>query len=182
MVVDPRVRRRVLQEGFGELCRLRGPIFDFEAFSPPVPERFLFKFRLRSILKVAFGRPIYSEPGQVHVVEFLASAHYPDSISNEDIKFLTSPIFHPNVFTSGKVCVGGFVPSESLGHFALRIGRMIKFEPAYINEYSAANAEAAAWYVHNLATFPVDRTVLPTLDKFVAGSVRRAFIPGTIQR
>jgi hypothetical protein len=182
VVVDPRVRRRVLEEGLVELGRLRGPAFEFEAFSPPVPDRFLFKFRLRSVMALRFGQPVYSAPGHVHVLEFIASPYYPDSISNDDIRFVTAPVFHPNVFSSGKVCVGGFVPSESLGRFALRIGRMIKFEPAYINEHSAANSDAAAWYVRNLSSFPVDSTVLPSVDKFVAGPIRRTFIPGAIKK
>jgi len=180
--VDPRVRSRVLQQGHEELRRLQGPIFDFEAFGSPVPDRFRFKFTLKSVLRVNGDRPVYTNAGHIHILEFKAPASYPESITNDDIRFVTTPIFHPNVFRDGRICVGGFVPSESLGRFALRMGRMIKFDRAYINENSAANSDAATWYKRHLSEFPVDPVALPSLDRFISGARQKTFIPGSVKR
>src|ERR1035437_8870801 len=166
-MVDPRVRRRVLQEGYQELCRLRGSLFDFEAFTPSTPERFIFKFRLKSVMTLRGGAPVYSGPNHIHTVEFAPPSAYPEIVTANDIHFTSVSIFHPNVYTDGRICIGDYVPSESLGRFVLRIARMIKFEPAFINENSAANRGAVPWYSANIRSFPVDRTALPSLDKFL---------------
>jgi hypothetical protein len=172
----------VLHEGYQELCRLRGTLFDFDAYTPPTPERFILKFRLRSVMGVRGRAPVYSSPNQVHTVEFVAPSSYPEVVTPSDIRFTSAPIFHPNVYTDGRICIGDYVSSESLGRFVLRIARMIKFEPAFINEHSAANGSAVPWYSANLRSFPVDRAVLPTLDRFLAGQVKKAFVPGPIVR
>lgn len=181
-MVDPRVRKVVLQEGYKELIRIRGDMVDFDAFTPPVPERFVFRFRIKSVMGVDGNSPRYSSPNHVHVVEFIAPSYYPERVSPSDIRFTSPPIFHPNVYTDGRICIGDYVPTESLGRFILRIARMIKFEPAFINSGSAANSSAVSWYNANVARFPVDRTPLPNLDRFIPGTIAKTFVPGRIVR
>lgn len=182
-MLDPRSRSLNIARGMSELERLRGRLFDFEAVGSQLPERLVFTFRLKSVMSLERGRAIYSPLGHVHEVELWLRPHFPETLSNQDVRFLSPRIFHPNVFwMTGNVCVGGFVPSESLGRFALRLARMIKFEPAYINDRSAANADAAAWYRANLKNFPIDPTMLPSLDRFDAGEIRKEFIPGRIRK
>jgi hypothetical protein len=172
-VVHPEARRRVLQEGLQELSRIRGDIIDFKAYSPPAPDRLVLRFSLRSVMGVRGGRPIYSASGRSHVVEFVVPGSYPEIVTPNDIRFTTDPIFHPNVFADGRICIGSYVSTESLGRFVLRIARMIRFEPAFINENSAANRDAVPWYLANLHSFPVDRRPLPSLDRLILGQTKR---------
>lgn len=176
-MVDPRMRSRVLQKGYQELNRLRGDLIDFDAHFPPAPERYTFKFRLKSVMAVHGDRPVFSAQHHVHVVEFIAPPTFPESVTPADIRFTTAPIFHPNVFSDGRICIAAYVPSESLGRFVLRIAGMIKFEPAFINENSAANGAAVPWYRANLRSFPVDKRPLPSLDTdtFILGQPQKKF-------
>ncbi len=179
-MVDPRMRSRVLQTGYQELNRLRGDLIDFDAYFPPAPERYVFRFRLKSVMAVQDNQPVFSAPGHVHVIEFIAPTTFPESVTRTDIRFTSVPIFHPNVYSDGQICIAGYVPFESLGRFILRIARMIKFEPAFINADSAANGAAVPWYRANMRSFPVDKRPLPSLDTdtFVLGQPQKTFVLG----
>src|ERR1022692_374996 len=178
------MRSRVLHAGYQELNRLRGDLIDFDAHFPPAPERYVFRFRLKSVMAVHGDRPVFSDPRHVHVVEFIAPPTFPESVTAADIRFTTAPIFHPNVHSDGRICIAGYVPSESLGRFVLRVARMIKFEPAFINENNAANRAAVPWYCANLRSFPVDKRPLPSLDTdtFVLGQREKTFELGQKSR
>jgi hypothetical protein len=141
---------------------------NFDAYYPPIPERYLFKFALRSILGVRNGRPLYSEPGYVHTVSFQASPEYP-VVTRQDLKFTSRPIFHPNVSADGQICTEGQAVTESLGEFVLRLARMIVFERAVTGLTRPLNSAAAEWYRANLPLFPTDRGPLPSLDPFRLG-------------
>jgi hypothetical protein len=69
--------------------------------------------------------------------------------------------FHPNVYSSGLVCLGfKWLPTEGLDLLVKRIAQIITFDPAVINTGSPANASAASWYMRALAqsprSFPTD--------------------------
>jgi ubiquitin-protein ligase len=125
-------------------------------------------------MSVNGGRPSYSGAGHVHKIELTLPSQYPATLTNDNVHFLTAPIFHPNIFAGGKVCIGGYRPSESLARFVLRLAKMIQFDPAYINEDSPANSDAKIWYVNNRRLFPVDRSRLPDPDR----SAPKTFVPG----
>ena len=167
-MIDPRSRRRRLVNDYQDMLRIRGSVISFEAFSPPAPEQYTIDFRLRSVMSLRAGQPVYSAPGHTHRIKLDLTNRYPAVLTNENVHFLTPPIFHPNVFydpaAAGRVCIGGFRPSESLARFVLRLAKMIQFDPAYINEDSPANVDAKSWYVHNRRLFPVDRSRLPDPD------------------
>jgi ubiquitin-protein ligase len=81
------------------------------------------------------------------------------------IASIVSPIFHPNVFASGVVCLGAkWLPSEGMDLFVQRIARLITFDPLLVNVHSAANAEAMHWYARAVrahpAAFPTDKVEL----------------------
>jgi hypothetical protein len=167
-VRDPSLRRERLRVGYEELLVLRGSVINFDAFYPPVPDKYLFKFKLRSILDVRNGRPVYSEPNHVHTVSFQASPEYP-LVGRGDLKFTSRPIFHPNVYVGGEICTAGHGATESLGEFVLRLARMIVFERAVTGLSAPANSAAKDWYVANIALFPTDKRPLPSLDPFQLG-------------
>jgi hypothetical protein len=81
--------------------------------------------------------------------------------------FITTPIFHPNVYPSGLVCLGTkWLPSEGMDLFVRRIAQLVTFDPLIVNAQSAANPSALHWYVQTLRkfpqAFPTDRVELET--------------------
>lgn len=84
-----------------------------------------------------------------------------------------TPIWHPNVFASGAICLGTrWSPTEGLDLFVQRLARLLTFDPLLVNTTSAANREAAAWYERarrqHPQAFPSDR------PQFEATAARRA--------
>lgn len=77
---------------------------------------------------------------------------------------IAPPIFHPNVFASGVVCIGTkWLPSEGIDLFVRRIAQLVTFDPLIVNVHSAANRDALGWYLETQrrhpAAFPTDRVV-----------------------
>lgn len=71
-------------------------------------------------------------------------ARYPFA---EPTATITSPIFHPNVYSSGRVCFGvKWLASEGLDLLVQRLVQIIAFDPLLLNEQSPANGSALAWY------------------------------------
>lgn len=82
---------------------------------------------------------------------------------------LTTPIFHPNVYPSGLVCLGTkWLPSEGMDLFLRRIVQLVTFDPLIVNTQSVANPAALHWYAQALRksprAFPTDRVELATPD------------------
>lgn len=61
--------------------------------------------------------------------------------------FFSTPIFNPNVYPSMKWCFGDWTITENLQLFVLRLMKVIALDPSIINPGSAANIDAARWYV-----------------------------------
>lgn len=60
---------------------------------------------------------------------------------------ITTPIFHPNVFPSGKICLGTkWLPSQGLDLLIRRVIQILTFDPTVLNERSPANGHAVDWY------------------------------------
>jgi len=79
-------------------------------------------------------------------------ARYPFQAPVVDLVPVT---FHPNVYSSGLVCLGiNWLPTEGLDLLVKRIAQIITFDPALINTESPANPVAAAWYLHARAQSP----------------------------
>ena len=73
-----------------------------------------------------------------------------------------TPIWHPNVFASGTICLGTrWSATEGLDLFVQRLARLLTFDPLLVNVASAANRDAAAWYERarrqHPQAFPTDR-------------------------
>jgi hypothetical protein len=85
-------------------------------------------------------------------------ARYP---FQEPLAEIQTPIVHPNVFASGKICFGAkWIPMEGLDLLVKRIGQIITFDSELVNEASPANADALAWYrgvkARHPEAFPTD--------------------------
>lgn len=181
MVVDPQVPSRALAAGYNEVQRLRHEAFDCEFLGSNSAPRILLKYRIRSILGVNGTRPIFTKPGYWHVLSLTPSLSYPEYISNDDIRFVTQRIFHPNVFPDGRVCIRDHAPSESLGRFALRLAEMIRFSPEYIGADSPADWAANEWCRRHSNELPTDVFSPPSVKGVVLGRVSRLTL-GRLER
>ena len=77
---------------------------------------------------------------------------------------ITTPIFHPNVYRSGKVCLGTkWLATQGLDLLIKRIIQIITFDPLILNEQSPANGEALSWYRTAASSYP---SAFPT-DKLI---------------
>lgn len=94
-------------------------------------------------------------------------------------RIVGTPIFHPNVFESGVVCVGSkWLASEGLDLYVTRIVRLLCFDGMLVNLNSIAHAAAGRWYAQarrqHPASFPTavpDWT--PANDKALTGNETR---------
>lgn len=83
---------------------------------------------------------------------------------------IITPIYHPNVYSSGKVCLGSkWLPSQGLDLLVRRIIQIITFDETILNERSPANGQALSWYrdavkKHRNA-FPTDKLVVKEQPK-----------------
>ena len=86
-------------------------------------------------------------------VEMILPSNYP--FTGPKVTF-TTKIFHPNVYTSGLVCLGpkDWVISEPLSMLVERIINIMIYDPKMVNPSSPANENAAAWYNKNLKNNP----------------------------
>jgi hypothetical protein len=76
--------------------------------------------------------------------------------------YLEEPVFHPNVFSSGLLCLGEqWIAGEGLDIFIKRVIDLLRFSPSLINTRGPAHREAAQWYEQQVrrspAAFPVDQ-------------------------
>jgi len=60
---------------------------------------------------------------------------------------IKTPIIHPNVYTSGVVCLGSkWLPRQGLDLLVRRLIQIVTFDPSVLNEQSPANRDALNWY------------------------------------
>jgi ubiquitin-protein ligase len=66
-----------------------------------------------------------------------------------------SPLWHPNVFTNGNICLGTrWQTTEGLDLFVARIVKLLIYDPLLVNLQSMAHAEAGRWYNQALKLHP----------------------------
>jgi len=77
-------------------------------------------------------------------VDIVLPTRYPFVAPKVTIK---TPIFHPNVYTSGQVCLGEtWIASEGLDLLVRRLIRLITFDPLVSGGLPPANQMASGWY------------------------------------
>ena len=73
----------------------------------------------------------------------------------EPVVHINSKIFHPNIYISGRICLGKkWLPTDKLDLFVKRILSIITYEPNLIDLDPPANAEAAKWYKSAIQKYP----------------------------
>lgn len=115
------------------------------------PTKYVFEYQVKGIIGVdEKGKPRYSNK---HIVEILVHDDYP--LSMPFVQFY-SPIFHPNIWTGGKVCLGWFPIPYQLTDICLHIAKMIDYQVYDLN--SPSNNTAANWANLNRSLFPLERS------------------------
>ncbi len=110
------------------------------------------------------------ERQETNEVEIQLPANYPFP-PGPMVQFKT-PIWNPNVYPSGKWCFGGWNVTENLELFVVRLMKVIALDPTIINPRSAANGDAARWYLQIQKRQP---DLFPTVS--VSGLIAEAYKP-----
>lgn len=112
------------------------------------PTKYLLKYVIDGIVGInEDGSP---RMGKEHLVEMEIHTDYPMSLPF--IRFNT-PIFHPNIFASGNVCVGWFRIPYGLPDVCVHIAKMIDYQIYDLS--SPADHRAAAWAKTHSSLFPL---------------------------
>jgi ubiquitin-protein ligase len=129
------------------------------------PEKYLIRFTCRGIKKLSGnGQPVYSERHEVNVY---LHAEYP--LKQPQLKWLT-PIFHPNIHSTGAVCIGAWWPAKTLDELLLTLAEMVQYKN--LGPKDPMNSKAAAWALRHKSSFPVDDRPLKgqsLVDQIVIG-------------
>ena len=113
-------------------------------------------------LKTAPSSGYPAEVQTTTIVAIQLSSRYPLQEPTANIR---TPIYHPNVYLSGKICFGQkWLPSEGLDLLVKRIVQIVTYDPAILNPASPANGAALHWYNQAIkahpTAFPTDRLIL----------------------
>lgn len=153
MADSPRERR--LRNDFAAIQKLQSEstILDFVAIGA-LPESYTLIFRGLGVWKPENHADVLTRDEHQVVVRFNAS--YPRMMPELVWK---TPIFHPNISSSGVVCLGGYgtywVPSVTLDELCTMLWDMIRYKN--FDPESPYNRQAALWAKqHAGARFPID--------------------------
>jgi ubiquitin-protein ligase len=113
------------------------------------PDKYLIRYTCRGVEKLnPNGSPLLRD---VHEVSIYLHAEYP--LKQPQLKWLT-PIFHPNIHSTGAVCIGAWWPAKTLDELLLTLGEMVQYKN--LDPKDPMNSKAAAWALRNKQLFPID--------------------------
>lgn len=124
------------------------------------------KYKFFKIIKVE-GNPIKNILAELNLKIPISSKTFANKIKitielsskypMEPPKFSVKPtVYNPNVFESGKVCMGSkWMVSNTLDLEVERLLKILVLDPQYININSAANSDAVDWFLLNRRKFPL---------------------------
>jgi ubiquitin-protein ligase len=158
-MATPQESRRIrLKNDYKEMQNIQGKVVQWHPLSgdPPFVDAYELTINVRTIIG---PRPNYRDK---HIVKLVLPPTYPET--QPQIVMLTQPQpYHPNWYTDARWCGGGWIVSEGLGHYVVRMIRTLQFDAEITNPGSAANTIANEWYLSNRNhdIFPCDRQILP---------------------
>lgn len=169
---SPRIRR--LRSDQRSLTQLKSEstIFDFIPVGDPA-DQYVLRFKGRGVYRPENSSDVLVR--HEHEVLLRLGAGYPRSLPSLTWR---SPIFHPNIASSGVVCLGAYgqhwAPSVTLEELVGMLWDMIRY--ANFDVDSPYNREAAIWAkgIEN-ARFPLD--VRPLRDLTAGQASTRPLVP-----
>jgi ubiquitin-protein ligase len=172
---SPRNRRLRNDRRALEKLRAESTIFDFRAVGGAW-DKYVVRFYGKGLYWHSASKVLLRE---LHEVRIGLSASYPRMMP--DLSW-SSPVFHPNVSSSGVVCLGGYgtywVPSLSLDELCVMLWDMVRYQNYDIE--SPYNRDAALWAKEQTEyALPVDPRPLRNLvARRVENSARRGSCEG----
>lgn len=162
------IRQLRLTKDWEEMKKIVSPAINWTGQGTP-PYRYDVTYRIRSIvgLDKTSSLPIYRDEHQV-IIEIPSG--YPYSGESIIAKMANgySPIFHPNFWIGGLICIWGngntaLGPNETVAMVCTRIALLLQFDQYLTQEAHRANPEAADWYAKNKNSsfFPTDKQLIP---------------------
>ncbi len=145
------IRERRLQNDFRlvEQLHRNSDLIDLVRSDGNPPDSYTIRYTCKGVESVdSRNRPVFRE---VHEVSIYLHAEYP--LKQPQIKWLT-PIYHPNIHTTGAVCIGAWWPAKTLDELILTMGDMVQYKN--LDPKDPMNSQAAAWARRNRHLFPVD--------------------------
>jgi len=106
--------------------------------------------KLRIRIPTAMNNRYPQQKQDISEVEIQLPEGYPLPPAGVPFVNFMTPIWNPNVYPSGKWCFGEWTITENLELFVVRLMKVIALDPTIINPRSAANGDAAHWYVQLL--------------------------------
>jgi ubiquitin-protein ligase len=151
--LDRAFRAERLLGDLEEMQRIRCAVIDWKSEGEP-PHRYVVEYRLWSVLCD------HSTRG-THRVLFDLGESYPDAAPTV-VMVDAPPVFHPNVFQDGRICIApqAWMAEEGLAFLVIRVAKMLLYFDLVTNPASPANQAAAAWYVANRSRFPLSPNVV----------------------
>ena len=136
-----------------EKLKRASDLIDFVSNGEP-PNHYIVTYKCKGIIKNKSNNTFsYSV---FHQVEIRLGANYPTMAPER--RFITIPIFHPNVDEEGHICIGQWNPSLKLEEWVKTIGEMIQYKT--YNNGNPLNIEAKKWTEENKNMFPIDNRSL----------------------
>lgn len=138
-----------------QLCAgTRGKVAITEVTGAPVDS-----VRLRLLLRTAPSEEFPAKVQSETTLTIQLGERYP---YEPPLALVSPPVFHPNVFESGRVCLGDrWMGTETLDLLVRRIVQIVTFDRTVVDADAPANSSAADWYDELLssgrAPFPSDR-------------------------
>ena len=153
---SPRERRLAADHQSLSQLQAESSIFSFHARGT-LPERYEIRFRGLGLWRLPDGDVVVRDE---HELRIELGAAYPRMMPSLGWQ---TPIFHPNISTSGVVCLGGYgthwVPSLKLDELCHMLWDMIRMKNFDIK--SPYNREAAYWvHCQTRYRFPLDGRAL----------------------
>ena len=147
------VRRNQDLEKLKSLCaQSHGKLIILKTSGNPVS-----KIEIESKYKTAVDSSYPKKTNTSTKITIELLSKYPFS-GGEPIVYLKPIIFHPHVYSSGRICLGKkWMPTETLDLFVKRVLSIITYDPSVIDFKSPANGEALNWYNKNPNLFPTDK-------------------------
>ncbi|HUW12458.1 MAG TPA: ubiquitin-conjugating enzyme E2 [Anaerolineae bacterium] len=147
---NPRLRRLRSDHARLQKLEVESDFIRIAATDGDPPENYVIELTCRGVDRLNRGQPVFSEH---HRAEIRLSAGY--ATSPPQMRCLT-PIFHPNIGSSGNVCIGAWYAAKWLDELVYMFAEMVQYKNYDASRYNILNADAAAWARANPHLLPVD--------------------------